>query len=176
MAAGLSLHLGIEYCMNLPMFEWSFMLTYLLFIYPEDLTKSWNWLKAKIKDRFGEPYRLAFDGSCILCIRTIGLIHRLDIFGRIKPIDFTDKDNDAELDEVKLDRARAQSEILLQKRDGNWLGGFKAFRFISLRTPLLWPLTPVLFVPIVSFFAELMYKAIAANRKLILGSPSEVRQ
>jgi predicted DCC family thiol-disulfide oxidoreductase YuxK len=176
MAAGLSLHLGIEYCMNLPMFEWSFMLTYLLFIYPEDLTKSWNWLKAKIKDRFGEPYRLAFDGSCILCVRTIGLIHRLDIFGRIKPLDFTDKDNDAELDEVKLDRARAQSEILLQKRDGNWLGGFKAFRFISLRTPLLWPLTPVLFVPIVSFFAELMYKAIAANRKLILGSPSEVRQ
>jgi hypothetical protein len=64
---------------------------------------------------------------------------------------------------------------LLQKRDGNWLGGFKAFRFISLRTPLLWPLTPVLFVPIVSFFAELIYKAIAANRKLILGSPSEVR-
>jgi len=174
LAIGISLHLGIEYCMNLPMFEWSFLFTYLLFIYPEDLSKSWSWVKTKLREQFGEPYKLAFDGSCILCIRTIGLIHRLDIFGRIKPLDTTDKDNNEELEQAKLDRTRAEKEILLQKRDGNWLGGFKAFRFISLRTPLLWPLAPVLYIPIVSFIAELVYKAIAANRKVILGSPTEV--
>lgn len=167
LAIGMSLHAGIEYCMNLPMFEWAFLFTYLLFIYPEDLTRCSNLIKNKIKMKHGEPYKLAFDGNCILCIRTIGIIHRLDIFGRIQPIDFR---NDEESQLTGIDLAQAEKEIMLQKRDATWVGGFKAFRFMALRLPLLWSLVPFLYIPVVTYFAEIVYKLVAANRKNILGS------
>lgn len=58
--AGLALHLGIEYFMNLPMFEWNFMFTYLLFIDPQDMVKVANKAKAYITLKFGAPLIVAF--------------------------------------------------------------------------------------------------------------------
>jgi hypothetical protein len=43
--AGLCLHIGIEYAMNIPLFEWMIVATYINFIEPEDLTRSWNWFR-----------------------------------------------------------------------------------------------------------------------------------
>lgn len=167
---GVSLHLGIEYCMNLPLFEWAFLCTYLLYVYPEDLTRSWQWVQNKIAAKFGSAYKVSFDGSCILCIRTVGLLHRLDIFGRLHPIDF--HNHDGQLDGI--DMLRAEKEIMVQKRDGSWEGGFRAFRFMAVRLPLLWPLLPFLYIPLISYFAEMIYKVIAANRKLLLGSATQI--
>ncbi|MBS2006645.1 MAG: DUF393 domain-containing protein [Cyanobacteria bacterium SZAS TMP-1] len=165
---GLALHLGIEYCMNLPMFEWVFMATYILFIFPEDLPRFWNWVKARITARFGEPYKLAYDGDCIFCVRTVGLIHRLDIFGRIRPIDFRQEER-SELGDIDLERA--EKEILIKTRGANpqWLGGFNAFRFMCARLPLIAILTPFLYLPVISQLGEAVYKIIAANRMTILG-------
>jgi predicted DCC family thiol-disulfide oxidoreductase YuxK len=167
---GISLHLGIEYCMNLPLFEWAFLSTYLLFIYPEDLTRAWQMIQAKIAVKHGPAYKVAYDGSCILCIRTVGLLHRLDIFGRLRPIDFRDDNGALE----GIDRERVEKEIMVQKRDGTWIGGFKAFRFMALRLPLMWPLVPFLYIPLISYFAELIYKFVSANRKWLIGSVSPV--
>jgi len=164
--AGLSLHLGIEYCMNLPMFEWSFMFTYLLFIYPEDLSRAWTYVKGLVVSKYGEPYKLAFDGECIFCVRVVGLLHRLDIFARLRPIDFRD-DEKSELGDIDL--ARAEKEILIKTRSGEWLGGFQAFRFMCARLPLVAIITPFLYLPIVAQLGETTYKLIAANRKMILG-------
>ncbi len=41
--AGLGLHLGIEYAMNIPLFEWMIIAAYVNFIDPEDLSRTWNW-------------------------------------------------------------------------------------------------------------------------------------
>ncbi len=43
--SGLLLHLGIEYAMNIPLFEWMIVATYINFVEPEDITKAWNWLQ-----------------------------------------------------------------------------------------------------------------------------------
>ncbi len=45
--AGLCLHLGIEYAMNIPLFEWMIVATYVNFIDPEDLTRMWTWTRAR---------------------------------------------------------------------------------------------------------------------------------
>ena len=45
--AGLALHLGIEYAMNIPLFEWMIVATYVNFIEPEDLTRMWNWTRGQ---------------------------------------------------------------------------------------------------------------------------------
>ena len=165
---GISLHLGIEYCMNLPMFEWAFMCTYILFVYPEDLTRTWNFVKMSIGRKYGGPYPLAFDGDCIFCVRTIGLLHRLDVFGRLRPIDF--RHEQSQLDDLGgFNYERAEKEILLRTRSGEWLGGFKAFRFMCWRLPLLAILVPFLYLPLISQIGEAVYKTIAANRQTLLG-------
>lgn len=43
--AGICLHLGIEYAMNIPLFELMAMATYINFVEPEDLTRMWNWTR-----------------------------------------------------------------------------------------------------------------------------------
>ena len=43
--AGLCLHLGIEYAMNIPLFEWISIATYAVFIYPEDLSRAGEWIR-----------------------------------------------------------------------------------------------------------------------------------
>lgn len=163
---GIALHLGIEYCMNLPMFEWIFMFTYLLFVYPEDFARFWSMVKAKIALKFGPAYKVSYDGACMLCVKTVGLMHHLDIFGRYQAVDFRNDPNSV-FRQVEVNKL--EKELLLQKRNGELIGGFKAFRQMALAMPLLWPLVPFLYVPIVSFFAELAYKAIAANRRFFYG-------
>jgi uncharacterized membrane protein YphA (DoxX/SURF4 family) len=47
LVAGVCLHLGIEYAMNIPLFEWMIVATYVNFIEPEDLTRMWNWTNSR---------------------------------------------------------------------------------------------------------------------------------
>ncbi len=47
------LHLGIEYSMNIPMFEHIMLISLILFVYPEDLTGVMDW----IKERAAGTYR-----------------------------------------------------------------------------------------------------------------------
>ena len=43
--AALCLHLGIEYSMNIPLFEWIMIAGLVTFIYPEDLARAWAWVR-----------------------------------------------------------------------------------------------------------------------------------
>ncbi len=52
--AGLCLHLGIEYSMNIPLFEWISVAAYVTFIYPEDLSRAWVWIRNRMGHRLGE--------------------------------------------------------------------------------------------------------------------------
>ncbi|MBX9668025.1 MAG: DCC1-like thiol-disulfide oxidoreductase family protein [Candidatus Obscuribacterales bacterium] len=164
---GLSLHMGIEYTMNLPMFEWLFMISFVLFIYPEDLTRSWNLAKGFIHSKLLKPYDLVFDGDCIICVRTVGLIHRMDIFSLVT------LHNVHELEYVEwkseVDLNRAPSEILLREKPGVWVGGFRAFRAIAWRLPWLTPIAPLLYLPGIAQIGDAVYKLVAANRYTILG-------
>ncbi|HEY9785519.1 MAG TPA: DCC1-like thiol-disulfide oxidoreductase family protein [Candidatus Obscuribacterales bacterium] len=164
--SGLLLHLGIDYCINLPVFEWMFLSMYVLFIEPEDLSKFWRHVTAKIEQLFGPPRRLTFDGHCLLCVRGTGIFHRMDIFGRYEFVDFRRADNRDRLKD--LDFERAEREMMVETEEG-WQGGFKAFRIISRSMPLLWFLLPLLYLPLISFIGERIYGLIAENRYLLLG-------
>ncbi len=162
---GLALHLGIEYSMNLPMFEWMFMFSYITYIYPEDLTRTMDKIKAFITAKYGPPTPVAFDGDCQFCVRTVGFLHRLDIFGRFEFLDFRDGEVRQRLN-IPLERA--EKEMLLKAKN-DWVGGFDAFRTMSLSMPLLWLAVPLLWVPGVSLIGQMLYSMVAANRQLILG-------
>ena len=167
---GLFLHGGIEYTTNLPMFEWLFMCVYVTFVEPEDLAKVMDLVRAKVQPLFGAPYLVSYDGHCILCTRTVGLIHRLDIFRCLNFVDFREQENKAILSAVE--ESRLEKEMLLKSKDG-FVGGFFAFRLISLLCPLLWPLVPILYIPGVSLIGQKVYEWCAEHRYLFLGSNCE---
>jgi hypothetical protein len=56
--AGLCLHLGIEYAMNIPLFEWMIVATYVNFIDPEDLSRWWNWGRGRFAIGLGKLARI----------------------------------------------------------------------------------------------------------------------
>ena len=45
--AALCLHMGIEYALNIPLFEWISIAPYVTFIYPEDLSRVWEWISIR---------------------------------------------------------------------------------------------------------------------------------
>jgi hypothetical protein len=49
--AGLFLHIGIDLTMNIPVFEWAMMSTYLLFVDAKDYRAAWSFFKARFIDR-----------------------------------------------------------------------------------------------------------------------------
>ncbi len=163
---GLGLHLGIDLFINLPVFEWVFISMFVLFIYPEDLAKLAAWVRHMIALRFGAAKILTFDGHCLLCVRATGVLHRLDVFRRVELVDFTVEENHKRLQNFDIERA--QTEMLLESEQG-WIGGFRAFRKMACKFPLLWPLLPILYFPAATVLGDSIYKLIARNRYLLLG-------
>jgi len=47
LALGLLFHLGIEYAMNVPMFQWDVLPAYVLFIDPADLKRAGSWIRKR---------------------------------------------------------------------------------------------------------------------------------
>lgn len=164
--AGLCLHLGIDFFINLPVFEWVFISMLVLFVYPEDLARMAAWIRGRITLWFGPAKVLTFDGHCLLCVRATGVLHRLDVFRRVELIDFTLEENRQRLE--NFDFERAQTEMLLATEDG-WTGGFRAFRKIAKSLPLLWPFVPFLYFPAMTVIGDRLYKLIARNRYLLFG-------
>ncbi len=161
---GISLHLGIELTMNLPMFEWIMMFTYLAFVEPSDLTKVMDYLKAKIHSRFGAPVLLAFDGNSISCVHAVGVLHRMDIFAFLNAIDFRNPGKT----KPDLKSTKVDDQLFLQTEKG-WLCGFEALRWMSLRLPLLWIIVPLLFIPPFSWIMKQLHIFLSGKSHLIFG-------
>lgn len=164
--AGFALHLGIDCFINLPVFEWVFIAMLVLFIYPEDLSRCAAFVRGTVKNWLGPTRILSFDGHCLLCVRSTGVLHRLDVFRHIEFIDFTDERNHEKL--KNFDFARAQTEMLLST-DSGWVGGFRAFQKMAAWMPLFWPFLPVLITPGIELIGDAVYRLIAKNRYLLLG-------
>jgi len=72
--AGLCLHLGIEYAMNIPLFEWMIVATYVNFIDPEDLTRTWNWFHSLTTKWLGKISHSFAIGQVRNAVSTVGNI------------------------------------------------------------------------------------------------------
>ncbi|MBI5968305.1 MAG: HTTM domain-containing protein [Deltaproteobacteria bacterium] len=157
---GVLLHLGIEYFMNLPMFEWNFMFTYLLFVYPEDFTRLAEKIKAMVRRNFGEPLILAFDGANLTCVKYAGFLHRLDIFGRLLLLDSTNEENKSYVEE-NMANLKLEGQVYVEgKKTGNapsWLSNFKAFRRAAICTPLLFIVGVLAYIPVLEFLIQGIY-------------------
>ena len=53
--SGVILHLSLEYVMNVPLFQWIMLSTFITFVEPPDLARALGWLRARIPLRFTAP-------------------------------------------------------------------------------------------------------------------------
>ena len=162
-AAMFSMHIGIWTLMGINFYD-------LLFI--QAIFYDWSpvrrWVGNKLVSARG-TVAVLYDGNCPLCRRTIRTLLPMDLFSRLKPIDFRSADlpflSDAY--KVDLDPARLEREMVVIK-DGQTYGGARGARVIAGALPALWIVWPLLAVPGLSHAAAAIYRAVARNRMSLL--------
>ena len=160
LATGAALHTGICILMRASFFQ--FIALYAAFAEPvRDELRRW------VRDRGGAERRvwtLVYDGYCPLCIRTMTQLDVLDGARRLRYVDLERETARARelLPGVSLDDMREEMAVVTP--DGRVLRGFFAFREISRRLPVLWPLVPVMFAPGSAWVGTRVYTWVAANR------------
>ena len=167
--AGVLLHLGIDWSMNIPLFAYIMIGAYVTFVEPEHLERAFGWFKAKFNrtTRFQQPIPVLYDAKCSFCIRSLEVVRRLDVLGRLRFYPMHEpRTREAFPD---FDPTRGEKEMLVRTHEG-WLGGFFAFRHVARHLPLLWPVLPILFLGPVRATGDRLYQRIAARRYCILGA------
>ena len=158
LATGTALHSGIWLLMRPPFFQ--FIALYAAFAEPvrNELRR---WTGVRKNERV---WTLVYDGFCPLCIRTMTQLDELDGARRLRYVDL----------ERETDRARAllpgvsiedmRQAMAVVTPTGVGLRGFFAFREISRRLPVLWPLVPLMYAPGSAWVGTRVYAWVAANR------------
>jgi len=89
LASAIMLHLGIDYTINLPVFEWAFMAGYITFVSGEDLEKFIAKLRLFAGNCFGSLKTLEYSLASPRSYSLARLIEGLDFLGRLelKPLE-----------------------------------------------------------------------------------------
>jgi predicted DCC family thiol-disulfide oxidoreductase YuxK len=165
--AGVLLHLGIEYSMNIQLFAFIIVGAYVTFVEPRQLERAFAWMRAKWNSltRFEKLVPVLYDGNCSFCVRTLEVMRRLNVFRRLEFVNMHEAETRERFPD--FDPERGDREMLVRTGDG-WLGGFFAFRHAARHLPLLWPVLPLLHLGPVAALGDRMYRRIAAQRYCIL--------
>jgi len=138
---GLCLHLFIEYSMNVPLFQWVIMATYVCFIDPADLSRAWAWVRRQCGSGLVD---VLYDGSRADTAGLANVLLALDVFGRLHVTDRQAAGAPAAWTDASDTKTNARFIVLA---DGSAYEGFKGLLMISRLVPLLWPLAPFSFLP-----------------------------
>ncbi len=103
--------------------------------------------------------RVLYDGNCAFCRRSARVLRQLDILNGLEWVDFRRTNVDVDLERLEHEMAAiARARVYF---------GFSAYRAISWRLPIFWPLLPFLYVPGVRVLGDAIYKRIARRRHRI---------
>jgi len=160
-ALGFLFHVLLVVTMHVPtIFFFLFPPMLLLFLDPEAVV---GWLEARRllwKERGRD--QLIYDGYCGFCRASLARLTALDPTGRMEPVDFRGLD----VTEIHpgLSPEACHARIHLLEKNGRISAGFHAFRRLTLRLPLLWPLAPFMNLPGLAWIGEPVYGWVARNR------------
>jgi predicted DCC family thiol-disulfide oxidoreductase YuxK len=103
-----------------------------------------------------------FDGHCKLCRAGIARLRALDWFSHFRYVPLQEVEIRENYPDLTHDMLMA--EMYVVTRGGKRLGGAAAFRYLSWRIPLMWPIAPVLNIPGTLGIWSWLYKLVAKNR------------
>jgi hypothetical protein len=141
--AAFLLHMSIEYAMNLPLFEWMMVSTYVTFLYPEDLSKAWAWICDRLGPHLGAMGTVVYDGASSSSMRAVNTLRALDVFRRVRFLDLHSEEGSAFF--PGADGAPGQDRVRFMTPSGPQ-EGLPGLCAIAPLVPMLWPLAiPSLF-------------------------------
>jgi predicted DCC family thiol-disulfide oxidoreductase YuxK len=132
---------------------------------------AWTAVAASIR-RYAPPSgasrTVVFDGSCGICKRTIAVLRRLDVLGRLQIAD-------ARADWLRLAAAYpflnaeaclTDMHVIVTRKHLAFsvVTGFDAYRSMAWVIPIAWPLLPLLYVPGVPAVGRRVYRFVASHR------------
>jgi predicted DCC family thiol-disulfide oxidoreductase YuxK len=129
-----------------------------------DLTGVRRAIARRLETSYGR-IQVLYDGHCPLCNRTVPVLGFFDLFTRLEFLDFR------RLDLAEYNRSHKLA-LTIQDLDremyvisrGQAYIGYYGYRVLALALPAFWLLSPLLFLPGVSWVGERVYGYIARNR------------
>ena len=106
---------------------------------------------------------LLYDGECALCRKSVAVLQRLDWLRTIQYQNCRDTDK-LPAGAVPLPPEQLLEQIHLVTPDWRVYCGFRAFRWMAWRMPLLWLVVPLLYFPGVPVIGQRIYLWVARNR------------
>lgn len=106
---------------------------------------------------------VVYDGQCPFCIKSVGILRRLDWFGRLA---FADARRPAGLPAglaSQPDRLLEEMHVVTPN-ERHVHRGFRAFRWLAWQLPALWPVAPLLYLPGVPALGQRLYLWVARHR------------
>lgn len=105
-----------------------------------------------------------FDGDCGLCQRTMTVIRRLDVFGRVEICDVLRQWRILQNRYPQLSHRACIDDMHAVTETGAVFTGFAAYRALAWVLPAGWLLLPLLYLPGVAWAGQRVYRRIADSR------------
>jgi predicted DCC family thiol-disulfide oxidoreductase YuxK len=154
LASAIFLHLQFALLMNLYYFSFVMIMGHMSFLRREWLRH----LGAAWKRKCGSM-EMIYDGHCGFCKRSMAWFLAFDGLGQVSVRDFRTDPSPVVTHEQML------TALYAVLPDGRALPGFEAYRYVVLRVPGLWWMTPFFYVPVLSrMVGHPVYNWVATNR------------
>ena len=108
-----------------------------------------------------------YDGQCNFCRSQINILRRLDGRNRLKFISLHDPEVAINYPNLTVEQLMEQMWIVTP--DGKQYGGAYAVRYLTRRLPILWPVAPLLHMPLTMPIWCFLYRLVAKYRYKIAG-------
>lgn len=136
----LALHVGLEYALNIPLFQWIVLTTLVTFVYPEDFTRALEWVRRRLGPHLRQPIVLVYDATSARSVQRAAVLQIVDLFGGLRFVQLQSANAPAISPGMAASAARGPVVVL---SDSTVRSGFALLRTIAPRIPLLWPLAPL---------------------------------
>lgn len=145
---GVALHLGIEYSMNIPLFAFTMIAAYLVFV---DVEGTWARVLAWRPLRSLPRATLFAGADSRRWAGALAVLRDVDILGRLTAVA-------PAWTAARGAPATLAGGVRLELADGRRLEGYAAVRWLAWRAPLLWPLAPFTLLPGAAWCAGRCYR------------------
>jgi hypothetical protein len=150
LSLGVLFHMGLNYALNIPLFQPIMVACYVNFIDAAALTRAMSVVRSVGQRLIPTRLTVAYDGRYDLSCRVAETVRRLDIFGLVLLLDTSGMALSSSIPaaEARQQPACPQAPGLFIERGGAWVSGAFAARAIAWRLPLIALFYPLLLLPV----------------------------
>ena len=112
--------------------------------------------------------RVLYDGDCLFCCKSIGLLKNLDWLGKLAYVNVRDVTQPILREPPVAGAPLLEQMHVLPAGATSMYGGYRAIRWLAWRLPLTWIFAPLLYLPGMTWLGQELYLTVARNRFKII--------